>query len=295
MSMSFRLLSLLMFLVVSLVSGCGGGADGSGPLTSDVPGHVVAVAGDGQVNLQWDAVEGASSYTVYISPYSAVTKTSYEQKIEVLNSQATVDSLLNKQRYYFLVTSSGDTNESAASAMVSAVPQILVTAVIQVVNFGSITLELFQSFAPVTVANFVTYADDGFYNGTLFHRVIDGFMIQGGGFEPNMVPKAINAPIVNEANNGLSNVTGTIAMARMGGPSGRDSATSQFFINVVDNTGLDYVGETEAGWGYAVFGHVTDGMDVVNAIKGVSTYNAGSYANMPVDDVVISSVKIVQP
>jgi peptidyl-prolyl cis-trans isomerase B (cyclophilin B) len=158
-------------------------------------------------------------------------------------------------------------------------------------NHGDITLELFHDKAPETVANFLAYVEDGHYNNTLFHRVIDGFMIQGGGFEPGMIPKPTKAPIKNEANNGLSNKTGTIAMARTMEPH---SASCQFFINVNDNTFLDFKNETPQGWGYCVFGQVTSGMEVVNQIKGVATGNIAGHADVPKEDVIIESIEIVK-
>ena len=151
-------------------------------------------------------------------------------------------------------------------------------------NMGAITLELDSEHAPVSVANFLSYAKDGTYNNTIFHRVINGFMIQGGGFEPGMKQKPTKAPIKNEANNGLKNTTGTIAMARTSDPH---SATDQFFINVADNDFLNFKSETPQGWGYAVFGKVTDGMDVVNKIKAVKTGRRGFHDDVPADDVVI--------
>ncbi|NNC55090.1 MAG: peptidyl-prolyl cis-trans isomerase, partial [Pseudomonadales bacterium] len=144
-----------------------------------------------------------------------------------------------------------------------------------------------QSAAPLSVANFLRYTDEGFYNKTIFHRVIDGFMIQGGGFTADMLQKPTSAPIRNEADNGLPNVTGTIAMARTGAPH---SATSQFFINVADNANLNHRGTSQALWGYTVFGEVVSGMDVVNAIKAVPTANKSGYANVPVEPVVIERV-----
>jgi peptidyl-prolyl cis-trans isomerase B (cyclophilin B) len=149
-------------------------------------------------------------------------------------------------------------------------------------NHGVITLELDSEKAPKTVANFEQYAKDGFYDGTIFHRVIGGFMIQGGGFEPGMKQKATREPVENEAKNGLKNEVGTIAMARTSDPH---SATAQFFINVADNDFLNYPGQD--GWGYCVFGRVTEGMDVVNKIKNVPTSRAGFHQDVPVEDVVI--------
>ena len=156
-------------------------------------------------------------------------------------------------------------------------------------NHGSITIELDDEHAPKTVENFLNYANEGFYNNTVFHRVINGFMIQGGGFEPGMKQKPTKAQIKNEANNGLKNTTGTIAMARTNDPH---SATAQFFINVADNDFLNFKSESPQGWGYAVFGKVTDGMDVVNKIKGVKTGTSGFHQDVPKEDVVIQSVTV---
>lgn len=151
-------------------------------------------------------------------------------------------------------------------------------------NFGEIILELDADKAPVTVANFLEYVNSGFYNNTIFHRVIDGFMIQGGGFEPGMDQKPTNAPIKNEANNGLTNKAYTIAMARTPNP---DSATAQFFINVADNDFLNFSAPTTQGWGYCVFGKVTAGMEVVDKIRKVPTTSRRGHQDVPVDDVVI--------
>ena len=157
-------------------------------------------------------------------------------------------------------------------------------------SMGTITLELDEAKAPVTVANFAQYAKDGFYDGTIFHRVIDGFMIQGGGFTKDMNQKETRAAIRNEAMNGLKNVRGTIAMART---SVVDSATSQFFINLVDNDFLDFQNPTPQGFGYAVFGRVTDGMDVVDAIAKVRTGNVGYFQNVPAETVTIRKISVV--
>ncbi len=154
---------------------------------------------------------------------------------------------------------------------------------------GDITLELDAAKAPATVASFLEYASSGFYAGTIFHRVIDGFMIQGGGMDENMSQKKTNAPVKNEANKGLKNDTGTIAMARTMDPH---SATAQFFINVKDNDFLNFKSETSQGWGYCVFGKVTDGMDVVNKIKGVKTGSKGGHQDVPVESITITSVTV---
>ena len=156
-------------------------------------------------------------------------------------------------------------------------------------SMGTITLELDDAKAPETVANFVQYAKDGHYDGTIFHRVIDGFMIQGGGFTRDMNQKETREPIRNEAMNGLKNLRGTIAMART---MVVDSATSQFFINLVDNAFLDFQNPTPQGFGYAVFGKVVDGMDVVDQIAKVKTGFSGPHQNVPDEAIVIKKVGI---
>jgi len=157
-------------------------------------------------------------------------------------------------------------------------------------NMGEITLELFADKAPKTAANFEQYVKDGFFDGTIFHRVINNFMIQGGGFEPGMVQKDTRDMIENEANNGVSNENGTIAMARTNDPH---SATAQFFINVKDNNFLDHTSESGSGWGYCVFGKVVDGMSVVEAIKTVATTTKGHHQDVPEEDVIIEKAEIV--
>jgi peptidyl-prolyl cis-trans isomerase B (cyclophilin B) len=156
-------------------------------------------------------------------------------------------------------------------------------------NQGDIVLELDFAKAPKSSANFLQYCKDGHYDGTIFHRVIPNFMIQGGGFEPGMKQKKTRAPIQNEADNGLSNAVGTIAMARTNEPH---SASCQFFINVTDNKFLNHSGKNPQGWGYAVFGKVTSGMDVVSKIKGVKTTSKMGHSDVPVEDVVINKVSV---
>lgn len=156
-------------------------------------------------------------------------------------------------------------------------------------NYGDIELELDFDKAPKSAANFKQYAEDGFYNGTIFHRVINNFMIQGGGFDENMSQKKTRDTIENEADNGLKNDTGTIAMARTADPH---SATAQFFINVADNDFLNHSSKTSQGWGYAVFGKVTNGMDVVEKLKTVKTGSAGPHQDVPVEAVVIERVTV---
>lgn len=157
-------------------------------------------------------------------------------------------------------------------------------------NLGEIVLELDREKAPKTVANFLSYVQEGFYNGTIFHRVIDGFMVQGGGFTQDFQKKPTHAPVENEANNGLKNLTGTIAMARTNAPH---SATAQFFINVADNGFLDHRSPTPRGWGYAVFGKVVKGMDVVDKIRKTPTGSGGPFRkDVPRTPVIIEKVTI---
>lgn len=156
-------------------------------------------------------------------------------------------------------------------------------------NKGNIKIETFNEKAPETVKNFLNYCQSGFYDNTLFHRVIDGFMIQGGGFEPDMKEKHTNAPIKNEADNGLKNNSGTLAMARTVNPH---SATAQFFINVADNDFLNHQAPTTQGWGYCVFGKVVEGMDTINEIKRVKTGRNGMHSDVPIEDIIIQKVTI---
>jgi len=165
-----------------------------------------------------------------------------------------------------------------------------VTQVLLTTNHGAITLELDEVKAPNTVANFVQYARDGHYDNTIFHRVIDGFMIQGGGFEPGMKQKPTRAPVDNEAANGLKNDIYTVAMARTNDPH---SATAQFFINIKNNDFLNFSSPNGNGWGYCVFGKVVDGTDVVDKIKAVKTGSSGFHQDVPVQDVVIQKAEVL--
>ncbi|WP_243358564.1 peptidylprolyl isomerase [Fundidesulfovibrio terrae] len=167
----------------------------------------------------------------------------------------------------------------------AANPQVKLTT-----SKGVIVLELDPAKAPATVDNFLKYVKDGYYDGLVFHRVISGFMIQGGGMDKNLAPKPGRAPIKNEADNGLKNDAYTIAMARTSDP---DSATSQFFINVVNNANLNHTGKTMSGWGYAVFGKVVEGKEVVDAIKAVPTGRKGGMADVPLEPVEIIKAEIV--
>lgn len=162
------------------------------------------------------------------------------------------------------------------------------TIVIIETDKGDITVELNGDKAPKTVANILGYVDAKYYDGLIFHRVIPGFMIQGGGMDANMQPKATNAPVENEADNGLLNDRGTLAMARTGDPH---SATGQFFINHADNAFLNHSGKNPQGWGYCVFGKVTDGMDVVDAIAAVPTGNAGPHQDVPTEPITIKTIR----
>jgi len=166
---------------------------------------------------------------------------------------------------------------------------------IKVITFettmGPIVIELFEEDAPVTTKNFLDYANNGFYDGTLFHRVIPGFVIQGGGLEPGMQDKSVNPPIENEANNSQKNLKWSLSMARTNDPH---SATSQFFINLENNPSLDHTSETPQGWGYAVFGTVIDGFETVEAIASVSTGSSGHHQDVPLEDITVQSTKVTK-
>ena len=166
---------------------------------------------------------------------------------------------------------------------------------IKVVTFettlGPIVIELFEEDAPITTKNFLDYANSGFYDGTLFHRVIPGFVIQGGGLEPGMQDKSGNPPIENEANNGQKNLKWSLSMARTNDPN---SATSQFFINLENNSNLDHTSETPQGWGYAVFGTVIDGFETVEAIASVSTGSAGHHQDVPLEDITVQKTTVTK-
>ena len=162
--------------------------------------------------------------------------------------------------------------------------------ILMTTTLGPMTLELDADIAPKTVENFLSYVSNGFYDGTIFHRVINNFMVQGGGFTADMEQKATQAPIDNEANNGLKNARGTIAMARTQDPH---SATAQFFINVQDNNFLNHTGENMQGWGYTVFGKVTDGEDVLDKIRCVQTGSQGGHQDVPVEPIIIESVAVI--
>ena len=158
-------------------------------------------------------------------------------------------------------------------------------------SLGEIIIQLDTEKAPVSSANFLRYVNEGFYNGTIFHRVIPGFMAQGGGFDTSFNQKAVHAPIKNEANNGLTNHRGTLAMARTSDP---DSATAQFFINSKDNSFLNHTSQTSSGWGYAVFGEVIEGMDVVDAMSKQATGNRGGHQDVPKTDIVIEKAEVIK-
>jgi len=171
--------------------------------------------------------------------------------------------------------------------LMSSAAQAANPVVVMETSKGTMMIMLDEAAAPKTVANFLKYVDSGFYNGTIFHRVISGFMIQGGGFDMSLMQKPTAAPIANEADNGLDNKRGTIAMARTGDPH---SATSQFFINHADNGFLDYKSKTPQGWGYAVFGRVIRGLDVLDKIAAVKTGNRAGMSDVPQESVVITKV-----
>lgn len=180
-----------------------------------------------------------------------------------------------------------ETKSSGEKAKMSANPVIKIET-----SMGTMMLELDAEKAPNTAANFVAYVEDGFFDGLIFHRVIPGFMVQGGGMNPDMSEKADKrAPIKNEANNGLKNDRGTVAMARTGDPH---SASSQFFINLKDNDFLNFTSESQAGWGYAVFGKVTEGLEVIDAIEKVKTGNHGGHGDVPLEAVTITKMSVVK-
>lgn len=186
----------------------------------------------------------------------------------------------------FMIAPAHADSTTTQGTTMSTTPQVKLQT-----NKGDILIELNAEKAPETVANFLSYVQDGFYDNTIFHRVINNFMIQGGGFEPGMKQKATKAPVKNEADNGLKNDTYTLAMARTADPQ---SATAQFFINVNDNDFLNFTSPTPNGWGYAVFAKVVEGEDIVDAIKTVKTGSKGFHQDVPVDDVVIEKAIIVE-
>ena len=199
--------------------------------------------------------------------------------------------MMNKTRRLFTALAVACLVGSTSSVLATEAAKGKPVSVQIVTNMGAITVELDAAKAPKSVENFLSYVKTGFYNGTIFHRVIPGFMIQGGGFTPDFRQKPTQAPIVNEASNGLSNLRGTIAMARTSIPN---SATSQFFINVADNKFLDYSAPTMQGAGYAVFGHVTAGMNVVDKIVNTPTSAAGPFPqDVPKKTVLIESIKVL--
>lgn len=183
-----------------------------------------------------------------------------------------------------LEVSDEDTEEGGSDIAAGAYPVVEMRT-----NFGIVALELYPDKAPKTVENFLSYVRAGFYDGTIFHRVVPGFVIQGGGFTAEMAKKDTEAPIENEADNGLLNLKGAICMARTMEPQ---SATSQFFINTKDNPALDFRERSPQGWGYAVFGKVVEGLDVVEQIEGTPTGNNGPYQNVPIEAVVIESARV---
>lgn len=193
---------------------------------------------------------------------------------------------MGNKRSYILVSLVLAACFFAFGAIAAPNPQVVLET-----SLGTITIELDQAKAPKTTANFIQYVTDGFYNGVIFHRVIPGFMVQGGGFTPDMKQKQTRSPVPNEADNGLANMRGTIAMARTSAPH---SATAQFFINHKDNTFLNHRDKSMRGWGYCVFGRVISGMDVVDAIAGKPTHTVGMFQNVPVDPIVIKNATLVK-
>lgn len=191
----------------------------------------------------------------------------------------------NEKKVHFTPISSADSLKTDSAQTIT--PEKLIHMITLKTSMGDIELMLNAEKAPHTVENFINYAKNGQYDGTIFHRVIKGFMIQGGGFEPGMQQKKVGAPIPNEANNGLANNKYTVAMARTSDPH---SATAQFFINATNNDFLNFTSESGSGWGYAVFGEVIKGQEIVDAIETVSTGNTGGFGDVPREDVIIESV-----
>ena len=190
----------------------------------------------------------------------------------------------------FASCTTSDTESESVVLRPEQPPAAAVKTVTLRTNYGDITIQLFPGPAPKSAKNFLRYAREGHYDNTLFHRVISGFMIQGGGLEPGMTEKPTHGPIRNEADNGLSNTMGTVAMARQNDPH---SATAQFFINVGNNTFLNHTSLSRSGWGYCVFGKVSEGMDVVNRIEAVPTTSRLRHSNIPQQDVIIKSVTVL--
>ncbi len=191
-----------------------------------------------------------------------------------------------RRLFFALMLCSFTTSLIAKETKMSAATKIKLTT-----SLGAIVIQLNGEKAPLSAANFLTYVKEGFYNGTIFHRVIPGFMAQGGGFDTQFAQKSTKAEIQNEADNGLKNKRGTLAMARTNAPH---SATAQFFINYKDNTFLDHTGKNAQGWGYAVFGEVVEGMDVVDAMANVPTGNRGHHGDVPKTDIVIEKAEVLE-
>jgi peptidyl-prolyl cis-trans isomerase B (cyclophilin B) len=201
-------------------------------------------------------------------------------------SALTAAVLTGKLAYAADSTPSTNSQPTKGKTSMSTQPRVKIST-----NFGDMIISVDAAKAPKTAANFIAYVKDGFYDGTIFHRVMDGFMVQGGGFEPGMKQKATKAPVENEANNGLKNNKYTLAMARTSDPH---SATGQFFINVANNDFLNHTAPTAQGWGYAVFGEVVEGQDVVDKIKAVKTGNSGFHQNVPTEDVIITKAVVLE-
>jgi peptidyl-prolyl cis-trans isomerase B (cyclophilin B) len=191
------------------------------------------------------------------------------------------------KRWWYVLSAAALVFQVAAASAKEGNPVVLMST-----SMGDVKIELDRAKAPKTVDNFLAYVRDKHYDGTIFHRVIPGFMIQGGGMDKDMKEKKTGAPVPNEADNGLKNTVGTLAMARTSDPN---SATAQFFINVKDNAFLDHRDKSQQGWGYAVFGRVVEGMDVVKKIENVKTATRLPHQNVPVEPVIIQSIKVVEP
>ncbi len=285
-SMVHGVLGLLIAVVFGVAAGCGtSGGESTGTFnTAPVAnaGIYNSVVTDTVVTLDGSASRDVNGDQLGYS--WALTSKPTGSSATLLNSTVAKPSFIPDLAgtYAFsLIVNDGKTNSAVANAVIEAVK-----VVSMVTSMGTITIELNGQKSPITTQNFLDYVNSGFYSNTIFHRVVPGFMIQGGGFTSDLVQKVTNAPIKNEAANGLKNLRGTVSMART---QVVDSATSQFFINVVDNAFLDYTNSTSAGYGYAVFGNVVEGMEIVDMIAAVTT-GVDSMTGVPITPIVINSV-----
>ncbi len=264
----------------------------------DVPAapSVLLTSNEREIEVSWSPVTNALHYHIYFATESGITPVNYASYAggtwlaDVISPHSVTDLAIGIE-YYFVVTAENEVGESLASAEQSARLVLAHPQVVFQTTQGTLRLELFDNLAPLTTANFLTYANEGFYDGTIFHRVIPGFVVQGGGFTDDMIRKPTRDPILNEADNGLQNQRGTVAMARTSEPH---SATSQFYINLVDNDFLNHTEQTVNGWGYAVFARVIEGMPVVDAIAATPTGTQNGYDNVPLTPILIEQTIVYE-